>query len=38
MKQMIDESEQYLVHSYIRYPFVLDHGVGVKLYDTDGKE
>ena len=38
MKQMIDESEQYLVHSYNRYPVVLDHGEGVKLYDTDGKE
>lgn len=38
MKQMIDESEQYLVHSYNRYPVVLDHGDGVKLYDTDGKE
>ena len=38
MKQMIDESEKYLVHSYNRYPVVLDHGDGVKLYDTDGKE
>ena len=36
MKQMIDESEKYLVHSYNRYPVVLDHGDGVKLYDTDG--
>ena len=38
MKQMIDESEKYLVHSYNRYPVVLDHGEGVKLYDTNGKE
>ena len=38
MKQIIDESEQYLVHSYNRYPVVLDHGEGVKLYDTNGKE
>ncbi|MER2148985.1 MAG: ATP-binding protein, partial [Ruminococcus sp.] len=23
---------------YIRYPIVMDHGEGVRLYDTDGKE
>ena len=38
MKKMIDESEQYLIHSYNRYPVVLDHGEGVALYDTDGKK
>lgn len=37
MKQIIEESEQYLVHSYNRYPVVIDHGEGVYLYDTDGK-
>ena len=38
MKQMIDESEQYLVHSYNRYPVVLDHGDGAYLYDPEGKK
>lgn len=38
MKQIIEESEQYLVHSYNRYPVVIDHGEGVYLYDTDGKQ
>ncbi|MCI5730277.1 MAG: aminotransferase class III-fold pyridoxal phosphate-dependent enzyme, partial [Eubacterium sp.] len=38
MKKIIDESEQYLIHSYNRYPVVLDHGEGVALYDTDGKK
>lgn len=37
MKTFIDESEQYLIHSYNRYPIVLDHGEGVYLYDTTGK-
>ncbi len=37
MQKLIDESEQYLVHSYNRYPVVLDHGEGVCLYDTEGK-
>lgn len=38
MKQMIEKSEQYLVHSYNRYPVVLDYGKGVYLYDTNGKK
>lgn len=38
MKQMIEKSEQYLVHSYNRYPVVLDYGKGVYLYDTAGKK
>ena len=38
MKQMIEKSEQYLVHTYNRYPVVLDYGKGVYLYDTDGKK
>lgn len=37
MQTFIDESEQYLIHSYNRYPIVLDHGEGVYLYDTTGK-
>ncbi len=38
MQSMINESEQYLIHSYNRYPIVLDHGEGVTLYDTEGKK
>lgn len=33
----INEAEQALLHTYNRYPIVLDHGEGVTLYDTDGK-
>lgn len=38
MKKMIEQSEQYLIHSYNRYPIVLDHGEDVYLYDTKGKK
>lgn len=37
MDKIIKESEKYLVHSYNRYPVVLDYGEGVYLFDTDGK-
>lgn len=32
-----NRAEQVLMHTYGRYPVVLDHGEGVYLYDTDGK-
>ncbi len=38
MKKKIDESEEYLIHSYNRYPVVLDRGEGVYLFDTEGKK
>lgn len=38
MQEIINESESYLIHSYNRYPVVLDHGDGVYLYDTEGKK
>jgi len=38
MQNYIDEAEKYLLHTYNRYQVVFDHGDGVKLYDTDGKE
>lgn len=38
MQEKIKEAEQYLMHSYNRYPVVLDHGEGVYLFDTDGKK
>jgi len=31
-------AENVLMHTYGRYPVVLDHGDGVYLYDTDGKQ
>ena len=34
----INEAEKNLLHTYNRFPFVIDHGKGVYLYDTDGKE
>ena len=38
MKEYIDEAEKDLLHTYNRYQVVIDHGKGVNLYDTDGKE
>lgn len=34
----IEEAEKHILHTYNRYPLVIDHGKGVYLYDTDGKE
>lgn len=31
-------AEDHLIHTYNRYPVVLERGEGVHLYDTDGKE
>ena len=33
-----NRAEQVLMHTYGRYPVVLDKGEGVYLYDTDGKK
>ena len=38
MKQMIEQAEQDLLHTYNRYPIVFDHGSGVYLYDVNGKK
>ena len=38
MKEHIEEAEKVLLHTYNRYPIVLDHGDGVYLYDTQGKK
>lgn len=38
MQKKIDEAEKYLIHSYNRYPVVLDHGEDVYLYDVEGKK
>ena len=37
MKEYIDEAESVLLHTYNRYPIVLDKGDGVYLYDIEGK-
>lgn len=34
----IDQAERNLVHTYNRFSLVIDHGEGVRLYDTDGRE
>ena len=38
MKYSIDCAEQLLLKTYNRYQVVFDHGDGIKLFDTDGKE
>ena len=37
MKSM-QQAEDVLLHTYNRFPVVFDHGKGVYLYDTEGKE
>lgn len=37
-QEYIDEAEKRLLHTYNRFPLILDHGEGVYLYDTDGKK
>ena len=34
----INQTEQYVLHTYNRFKIVLEHGDGVYLYDTDGKK
>ncbi len=33
----IKETEEHLVHTYNRFPVVLERGEGVFLYDTEGR-
>lgn len=37
-RECIERAEQVVLHTYNRYPVVLDYGEGVYLYDLDGKE
>lgn len=37
-KEVMDNYDKYVMHTYGRQPIVLDHGHGVKVYDKDGKE
>ena len=34
----IANEQQYVAQTYVRPPFVLTHGEGVHVYDTDGKQ
>lgn len=36
--QTIATADEYFMHTYRRYPLVLDHGEGVYLYDENNKE
>ena len=36
-QQIIELEKKYVLHTYNRPPFVLDHGEGVYVYDTEGK-
>lgn len=38
MNQYMETAESALLHTYNRFPVVFDHGKGVYLYDTNGKE
>lgn len=38
MNQKMEAAEKVLLHTYNRSSVVFDHGKGVYLYDTDGKE
>lgn len=38
MKEIIEEAESALLHTYNRYQVVLDKGEGVYLYDIEGKK
>ena len=38
MNEQMDHAEQNILHTYNRFPVVFDHGQGVRLYDTAGKE
>lgn len=37
-QEMMNQGEQYLLHTYNRYPLVFEKGEGVYLYDTEGKK
>lgn len=37
MSEYIEQAEKDLLHLYNRYQIVLDHGEGMRLFDTEGK-
>ena len=38
MKKLLDDSNNYLMHTYNRFPVAIRKGRGMKVWDTDGKE
>lgn len=38
VNEKIQAAEENLIHVYNRFPIVLDHGEGMYVYDTEGKE
>ena len=38
MEQLVNEGEKYIMHTYGRFPLVLEHGEGAYLYDEKGKK
>jgi len=38
MKKLLDDSDNYLMHTYNRFPVAIRKGRGMKVWDTDGKE
>ena len=37
-KEYMERAEQVILHTYNRFPVVLEKGEGVRIYDTEGKE
>lgn len=38
MTEEMNQAEEYILHTYNRFPVVFEKGEGVSLYDTEGKE
>ncbi len=38
MKHLIEQGEEYVMHTYSRYPVVLEKGNGVYVWDVEGKK
>ena len=38
MIEKMNQAEEYILHTYNRFPVVFERGEGVCLYDTEGKE
>lgn len=36
--EYMEQADQYVLHTYNRFPVVFERGKGVHLYDTEGKE
>ena len=36
--ELMETSEEYILHTYNRFPIVLEKGDGVYLYDVEGKQ